>query len=439
MAAGRKVIQCSLPLGYFKDAPAIGLGAIKAVFAEIVGTAPGSIAYNAGQIFGGTGYSEDDTLSKLYRDAAALRFLGVPNSEAYQRRGKALLANWTPDGEQLSQLPDERTIIEEITQRQALVDELATIRNLSEQLTKHINAWKFSDQDLHTAESQEAFIEGIGRQDALIFLSKCLLDFTHIVFEDCCNNESDIFLLRTWLKKVNAEFEAFNTLVATLHTPVAHATGSPGSGVITQYADFLKTELPYSSGDFLNKPTNPAQPRYVPEIVETDAYLSKRNQELIGLVEKQFGHPRNGMVYERYLEVQHRPDAADLDFLREQGFFRNPIPKELGGEQRSKADYYLLTVNTHRLADAAISLTIQVNSSLGTTPVLLAQTRICRRRSRAPPIRRSARNWNGGASHRICSVDGLPAVRFPRLRLRNHQRVRTRRASPHVPSCGRFR
>jgi alkylation response protein AidB-like acyl-CoA dehydrogenase len=79
------------------------------------------------------------------------------------------------------------------------------------------------------------------------------------------------------------------------------------------------------------------------------------------------------MVYERYLEEKHRPDPADLDFLREHGFFRMPIPKELGGEGRSKADYYLLTVNTHRLADAAISLTIQVNSSLGTTPVLLAR------------------------------------------------------------------
>src|SRR6185295_16280280 len=100
---------------------------------------------------------------------------------------------------------------------------------------------------------------------------------------------------------------------------------------------------------------------------------SKRNQELIDLITGQFGQPRNGKVYERYLEDQHRPDAGDLEFLRGQGFFRMPIPKELGGEGRSKADYYLLTVNTHRLADAAISLTIQVNSSLGTTPVLLAR------------------------------------------------------------------
>src|SRR5438128_12400292 len=90
------------------------------------------------------------------------------------------------------------------------------------------------------------------------------------------------------------------------------------------------------------------------------------------MTQRHIGQPRDGKVYERYLEDRHRPDAADLDFLRAQGFFRIPIAKELGGQGRSKADYYLLTVNTHRLADAAISLTIQVCSSLGSTPVLLA-------------------------------------------------------------------
>ncbi len=50
-----------------------------------------------------------------------------------------------------------------------------------------------------------------------------------------------------------------------------------------------------------------------------------------------------------------------------------PIPKELGGEGRPKIDYYFLTINAKRLADVGISLLIQVNSSLGTTPVLLAR------------------------------------------------------------------
>src|SRR5437868_10285257 len=50
-----------------------------------------------------------------------------------------------------------------------------------------------------------------------------------------------------------------------------------------------------------------------------------------------------------------------------------PIPRDLGGEGRSKADYYLVTTNAQRLADVAVSLTIQANTSIGTTPVLQAR------------------------------------------------------------------
>src|SRR5262249_15645685 len=64
---------------------------VKAITAEALGTAPGSVAYNAGQIFGGTGYSEDDLLSKYYRDASAWRFLGPENADVYRRRGAELL------------------------------------------------------------------------------------------------------------------------------------------------------------------------------------------------------------------------------------------------------------------------------------------------------------------------------------------------------------
>src|SRR5262249_52522811 len=70
---------------------------------------------------------------------------------------------------------------------------------------------------------------------------------------------------------------------------------------------------------------------------------------------------------------RHRPDSADVDFCRQHGFFRMTIPRELGGEGRLKVDYYLLTTHAQRLADVAISLTIQANTSIGTTPMFLAR------------------------------------------------------------------
>src|SRR5205085_3972075 len=73
------------------------------------------------------------------------------------------------------------------------------------------------------------------------------------------------------------------------------------------------------------------------------------------------------------IERQHRPDAEDLDFCRKHGFFRMTIPKDLGGEGRQKLDYYLVTTNAQRLVDVGISLAIQANTSIGTTPILLAR------------------------------------------------------------------
>jgi alkylation response protein AidB-like acyl-CoA dehydrogenase/flavin-dependent dehydrogenase/ferredoxin-like protein FixX len=372
MAAGRQLIDHCLPADELSDQDAGRVSALKSVVAEVLGTAPGSIAYNAGQVFGGTGYSEDDTLSKFYRDAAAWRFLGVPNSQAFARHGAKVLEGWTANDEPLSQIESQEGVFEEITQRQGLTDELAAIRRNAGRLTDCINAWQFTDDQLPSVSAQAAFTEAVGKQDALLLASKRLLQKTHLLLENASGSEPDIALLRTWLAMTQSACDDFATLVSTLRVTATGPLAVDGPP-LTQYADFLKFALPYSSGDFLKRPTDPMEPRYVPEMIETDEFLAKRNQELIESVKGQFGKPRNGMVYERYLEEQHRPDAEDLDFLRRQGFFRMPIAKDFGGEARSKADYYLLTVNTHRLADAAISLTIQVNTSLGTTPVLLAR------------------------------------------------------------------
>src|SRR5947209_9727272 len=94
----------------------------KALAAEALGSAPGSVAYNAGQVFGGTGYSEDDVLSKFYRDAAAWRFLGPDNVQAFLQRGAKLLPRAAEgpelrESETLSELPEEGSLFGEAAQR----------------------------------------------------------------------------------------------------------------------------------------------------------------------------------------------------------------------------------------------------------------------------------------------------------------------------------
>ena len=78
-------------------------------------------------------------------------------------------------------------------------------------------------------------------------------------------------------------------------------------------------------------------------MLKSDPELAERDREYRELVSSHFARPRaDGLPYERYIERQHRPDPEDLDFCRQHGFFRMPIPRELGGEGRRKIDYALL-------------------------------------------------------------------------------------------------
>jgi alkylation response protein AidB-like acyl-CoA dehydrogenase/electron transfer flavoprotein alpha subunit len=347
----------------------------KALAAEALGTAPGSVTYNAGQVFGGTAYSEDDLLSKYYRDAAAWRFLGPDNVQTFHNRGRNLLEIW-PDGTDFSDLlaadPDLLTIC---AQRQALRIELDALQGMRIRLRDRVSEW-VRDQP-GTAAEQAEFHEALGRHDATLGAVSALLLRTQARLEAGYSSEIEIALLRVWLSGAAAAQSTPEGVVRRHLQPplredrpvVDPAVGPP----VMLYKDLLAAPTAYNSGDFLLRPVDLIAPRYVPEMVETDPTLAQADRDIRTELEKHFGGTRDGLVYERYIERQHRPDAADLDFLRRQGFFRMPIPPALGGVGRSKAEYYLLTTNTHRLADVAVSLTIQVNSSLGTTPVLAAR------------------------------------------------------------------
>lgn len=391
MAARRLVIETVshvLSPADFSDETRNRVGLMKALAAECLGTAPGSIAYNAGQVFGGAGYSEDDILSKFYRDASAWRMLGAANFEILRRHGKALLASRLDISDFGSDFFDS------IRQRKALEAELDEILYFKSGMRNLVKDWQrirggpliHPQHGAICAEAEEA----LGLMDAKVLASQTLLFRIHARLESGQGADLELALLRVWLNDVSISKDEIE---ARLHRilngqarddrPIIHPAAPPP---VLTYGDYLTGPDRYESGDFLVRPVDPALPRLVPEWVEADPALAKCNRELRSLFFHQFGKPRQVPMalagpsrtfenYERYIEHQHRPDPADLDFCREHGFFRMTIPKEQGGEGRPKIDYYLLTTNAQRLADVALSLTIQVNSSIGTTPVLLARAR----------------------------------------------------------------
>jgi alkylation response protein AidB-like acyl-CoA dehydrogenase/electron transfer flavoprotein alpha/beta subunit len=390
IAARRYVIEtldhCLTP---FDFAPATLERALlaKAVAAEALGTAPGSAAYNAGQVFGGTGYSEDDILAKFYRDASAWRFLGEPNSEIYRRHGEELLASWHPDGRRLAVVSGEVDLFEQVAQRKALQTELDEIRVFRSRLRALINDWSERTADpasqpmngtLPASRLGAERVELIARQDGQLLASKALLFRTHARWEKNFNAEIESVLTRVWLDEAAVSLEQIEAVHRFTHSPIAQdrPLSDPSAPRMPRsYEDYLTRDLPYDSGDFLTTAADLTRPRLVPEMVRSDPALAARDSVLRDLIAGHFGQTRHGMIYERYIENLHRPDDTDLDFCRRHGFFRMPIPKALGGEGRPKIDYYLLIIHAQRLADVGISLCIQVNTSIGTTPILLARDR----------------------------------------------------------------
>jgi alkylation response protein AidB-like acyl-CoA dehydrogenase/electron transfer flavoprotein alpha subunit/electron transfer flavoprotein alpha/beta subunit len=392
MAARRYLLETldhTLSPGDFSTASVQRAGLIKALAAEALGTAPGSLSYNAGQVFGGTGYSEDDILAKFYRDAAAWRFLGTSNAAIYRRHGEHMLRHWHPDGRQLAAVAEEAQLFEQLIQRKALQAELDEVRVLRSRLRSVATDWQNQRKEHAGAAGNESpyfqtgaaaeVAEHFGRQDAHLLACKVLLLRTHARLEHSLDAELEMALVRVWLGVAAVSLEEFETMVRGRMEAESHHEQrpivDPGTGpAAATYAEYLAAQCPYDSGDFLGTPADLVQPRFVPEMIQSDPVLAARDQEIRDLFNRQFGGLRgDGLFFERHIERRHRPDPEDLDFCQKHGFFKMPIPESLGGAGRQKVDYYLLTTNAQRLADVAISLTIQANSSIGTTPILLAR------------------------------------------------------------------
>jgi alkylation response protein AidB-like acyl-CoA dehydrogenase/flavin-dependent dehydrogenase/electron transfer flavoprotein alpha subunit/ferredoxin-like protein FixX len=369
---------------------------IKALVAELLGTAPGSVTYNAGQVFGGTGYSEDDILSKYYRDASAWRMLGPGNLEVWDRHGHQMLASWHDGHYSAHTLDHEAELLDELAERKALLAELDEVRNTRGRLRTVVGEWlsRHCRGSLPHAHSEEhvsangagetslpdpreaAIATGLARQETRLLATKSLLLRTHARLEKGIPSEREIALVRVWLDDAADLLETFADLVnVDQRVPVVvRPIVEPGFGLPScRYDEYLNSSREPESGDFLWKDLDLTGPRLVPELLFADPDLKGRNQIFHDTLAEYFGKKRDGLIYERYVERRHRPDDEDLAFCRRHGFFAMPVPRELGGEGRPKIDYYLLTTNSQRIADVSISLSIQANTSIGTTPVLLAR------------------------------------------------------------------
>jgi len=345
----------------------------------------GSVPFNTTQIFGGTGYSEEDFLPMFYRDGSTLLTLGVTNAEATTVLGQALMRRRTelasraatqsaPPGVLVGL--SEPDLFDETAQRKAMQRELDSIRRVQHEVDSAVARWvatKTSDPQAQMLADVVA--DGVGRRQAELIAAETMLLRTHARLEAGLSAELEIELLRTWLQEV---VEAAHEWVDWLGDPECHVSlpaiepGTPRSTKQISYQAMLDSPCPYQTGDYLIKPFDPAAPRYVPELVQFDAELARYDHEIDELLRARYRDKTfDGLSYERHVEQQHKLDPEDFDLFRQHGFLKMYVPRELGGVGSSKAKYNLLVKNLIRNGDVGQTLTVQANTSIGTVPVLL--------------------------------------------------------------------
>ena len=286
------------------DTPAL----VKILASEALGPDPGSLTYNAGQIFGGTAYSEDDVLSKFYRDSACFAHLLYDNEELKREIGA--------DAEQkLSSFA------------KSVVSGLPVTTELDAERAK-LFAPRIVGAPFQARPDDTSRAEARSHNPAA-HLGSLVLEHGYIE--------------------------------GPLQNPLAF-----------NYREALDTKQEYDYGDFLVKPFEAAAWRFVPEMLHADGELRAYHEQLYQYFTEKFWNARfDGLPYHRLVEKLHMVPLEDVHDMIGRGFTRMYIPKEFGGEGLLKAHYYILCPLSMRYADPSYALTIMAHSSIGTTPILL--------------------------------------------------------------------
>lgn len=296
----------------------------------------GAFAYNAGQVFGGTAYSEDDFLAKYYRDATTLRLLWEGVRPPLEATPPALVAE--------------------------LDDPLfAACRTRWDSLASRVHAF------LANAPGDAAALLA-----GYVVAAAALLDDWRRHLSGGgggFHREAVEYHLRAGaaaLAALRDESPDFTGAAALLRAPFAPVEA------VAPYSAVMERAATYASGDFLTRPAGDL-PLLTPEAVWRDETRRDRWQAIhTALSDFLSHHPGD---YARTLDANHHLPDADVAWFAARNWYATLVPEELGGLGWKKADYALLNWQVMTEVDPSVSLLIMANTSIGTTPVLLGLER----------------------------------------------------------------
>jgi electron transfer flavoprotein-quinone oxidoreductase len=355
---------------------AIEVAAAKVAVTDLFGPDMPSITYRAGQVIGGAAFSEEDIFSKMYRDSSAFPHYIRENAELNIEIGRQL-----PAGDLLAAISSEIDRALEAMARRPIFDfEVRRVRT-AEQILQ--SAMRRALERAEGATADEVVYDIAGELATRLYAWARLLIRAHRRMEAALPAQPYVEAAQLWadiveerLVDVDREMENAAQRVE-LGRLALELEGYPDTPIASGGFDYdyereiIDAGRNHRSGAFLLQPFEIDGSRYVPETVWIDDVTRSHYEEYLRVFRERFGEREFEPNYERYIERLHYIPRDDIDWLLDQGFFRIVIPQHYGGQGRSKADYYNLCQISRRLADVSHTLTIQANTSIGTTPMLL--------------------------------------------------------------------
>ena len=312
-----------------------------------LGTQEGSFTYNATQVFGGTGFSEDDTLSPYYRDASIFKFLlGDP----FKVQTESVLTI---------------NLSEQKFENHSLLEEPFEWLNKALESDKSVKPehkalyFRSVSDFLFISELLKSFKQAENNGENLLYLEQIIEMAAKIYWNSATSRDHDSKSFNS-RKEIGERLQKENWKVL-----------KPKNREFS-YEKFLENIPASPTGDFLVNPNFDAV-RYSPENRASDPELAEKAKELNEhfksyFIDKDF----DGKSYCRYAEEMHGHSDEVIQMFHDKGYMKLIIPAELGGGGNHKSIYYLLISASMQYGDPALSLIIQASTSIGTSPMLLA-------------------------------------------------------------------
>jgi len=317
-------------------------------------------------VFGGTAFSEDDVIAKFYRDSAPFRFIAGHDDALRVEIGRRRLA--------------ADALVPMAAHESDWLDRAARTDNLAEPAARFATALRVIEAWGKEARggSDDLLLHAAGTMVVRAIAVKAVLVRAARRLEGGIPTLGLVEAARLLADRLAADAPALVEEADMERRTVAAGDDLLAGGDLfpppqipdaDTYANVCTAERKHRSGEWLTEPFDTELPRYVPEVLSNDAgllgYWNETEDELrVRYASKSF----EGMPYGRWLEKLHLIPQEDLDHIVERGWMRMPIAPELGGGGLLKAEYYILCMLIGRYGDAALSLAVMANTSIGTTP-----------------------------------------------------------------------